>query len=118
VESSRSADTADDLDSEPSGSGGGAFAPGGQEASRRDDCIIKFVAEAMKIPDPLAANLGVITGDLLGIASVMARAVSEVMAQTDDAASAVAETQAIVHDYLRVTKQVDRFFQLQLALRK
>jgi hypothetical protein len=48
----------------------------------------------------------------------MARAVSEVMDQTDDAASAVADTRAIVHDYLRVTKQVDRFTQLLLALRK
>jgi hypothetical protein len=54
---SRSSDTFEDLDSESFVNGGGDSAPGSQQTSRRDDCIIKFVAEAMEVPDPLAANL-------------------------------------------------------------
>ena len=70
-------------------------------------------AQALRRPDPLAANLGVIAGDLMGFAHGLAAAAQAGLA--DGAASAEAR-RSFLHNlevYLKVVRQIDRLAQLE-----
>jgi hypothetical protein len=72
-----------------------------------------FQAEALARTDLLAANLGVLSGDLMGFAHQLAVAVQANLAQ---GATSAAGRKRLFQDtevYLKIVRQIDRLAQLE-----
>jgi hypothetical protein len=75
-----------------------------------------FQAQAARRPDPLAANLGVISGDLMGFAHALAAAVQADLAQGATSAKGHRRFVQDAEVYLKVVRQIDRLAQLERQL--
>jgi hypothetical protein len=70
-----------------------------------------YQAEALRRQDPLAANLGVLSGDLVGLAHGFAELVKEGLAQ-----GPAADRQRLYRDaelHLKYVRQIDRLAQME-----
>jgi hypothetical protein len=75
-----------------------------------------FQARALQRPDPLAANLGVIAGDLMGLAHGLAAGVQANLARGTASAEG---RQRFVQDaelYLKFVRQIGHFAQIERRL--
>jgi len=100
-------------------SDGGENSPAGQErtegrADSRLDRIKRYADAALDKSDDLEANLGLITADLLG----MAFRQQQMVANTSERSAGSPHQQELMRtafdDYLRVTRQIERFMQLEV----
>jgi hypothetical protein len=92
--------------------------PSGMSPTSEDRMALvrAFQREAMKRPDPLAANLGVIAADLMGFAHGLAARVQESLSR---AATSSGGRQQFVQNadlYLKFVRQIDRLAQLERQL--
>jgi hypothetical protein len=83
-------------------------------ADARLDRINRYADAALNKSDDLEANLGLITADLLG----MAFRQQQMLANTSERGAGSPHQQELMRtafdDYLRVTKQIERFMQLEV----
>jgi len=84
--------------------------------NERLELIRKFQADAMKRPDALSANLGVINSDLMRMLSRLSEALEKSMANTEPGADRHFAQQA--ETYLKFVRQIDRLAQLDRQLQK
>jgi hypothetical protein len=70
----------------------------------------------MRRQDPLAANLGVITADLMGFAHALAAAVQGALAREPASAEARRRLGQDAEVYLKLVRQADRLVQLDRQL--
>jgi hypothetical protein len=83
----------------------------------RLDRITEYVSEALAAADPLAANVGVINGDLMHMAYALRQGLAEALQQPPESLLAMSEAMPAMDGFLKVTKQIDRFTQLWMKLR-
>jgi len=84
--------------------------------NERLELIRKFQADAMKRPDALSANLGVINSDLMRMLSRLSEALEKSMTNTEPGADRQFAHQA--ETYLKFVRQVDRLAQIDRQLQK
>jgi hypothetical protein len=83
---------------------------------QRMDLVRAFQVQAMRRQDPLAANLGVISADLMVFAHGLAAAVQDKLAR---APALTDQYRRLVQDaelYLKFVRQIDRLAQIQRQL--
>ena len=88
-------------------------APPGPTQAQRTELVRRLQAEACRRADPLAANLGLMTADLIGMSHGLLAHVQAALAA--DGAGAVADPQfaKTAELSLRVLRQIDRFAHLE-----
>ncbi len=89
---------------------------GAADASERMALVRALQAQAMARPDPLAANLGVITADLIGFAHTLAAAVQAALAREPGPAEGRQQASRDAELYLKFARQIDRLAQLERQL--
>jgi hypothetical protein len=83
--------------------------------AQRQALARSFQAQAARRRDPLAANIGVITGDLMAIAHGVAAAVEVRLADGPGAAEAGRPLAQSIELYLRIVRQLDHNAKLERA---
>ncbi len=83
---------------------------------QRLEMIHRFQAEAMKRADPLAANLGVLSGDLMLFAFRISEAVEPVLTASVTSEGKFGAFAQQAEMYLRVVRQLDRLAQIERQL--
>jgi hypothetical protein len=86
---------------------------GAPTREQRRALVRALQARAAGRPDPLAANLGVITADLIGIAHDLAAAVQADLAQGPGPAEGRQRLARDAELYLKFVRQIDRLAQLE-----
>jgi hypothetical protein len=76
-----------------------------------------YVAQALATIDPLEAHLGLVNTDLLMLAYAMKAKILESMDVSSAAVDVTDQTTRAVDQYLRVSKQIERYAQLEIKLR-
>ncbi len=84
--------------------------------SQRLALVRAYQLQAMARPDPLAANLGTITADLMSFAHALAFQVQTQLAQGTVAEEARRQFAAHMELYLKMLRQSDRLVQLERQL--
>lgn len=78
--------------------------------------VLDYANAAIQKADPLAANLGVVNSGLFIIAARLQGAISAATDPNNPEPADLRMLQPAVDHYLRVTRQIDRFIQLELRL--
>lgn len=78
--------------------------------------VLDYANAAIQKADPLAANLGVVNSGLFIIAARLQDAISAATDPNNPEPADLRMLQPAVDHYLRVTRQIDRFIQLELRL--
>ncbi len=78
--------------------------------------VADYANAAIQKADPLAANLGVVNSGLFIIAARLQDAISAATDPNNPEPADLRMLQPAVDHYLRVTRQIDRFIQLELRL--
>jgi hypothetical protein len=84
--------------------------------SERMALVRAYQQQAMTRPDPLAANLGTIAGDLMRIAHALTPLVQPQMLQGTDSEATRRRVVANLELYLKVVRQSDRLAQIERQL--
>jgi len=84
--------------------------------ARRQALVRAHQAQALQRPDPLAANLGVISGDLMGFAHVLAPAVQADLERTPTSAQSHRRFTHEAELYLKIVRQIDRLARIERQL--
>lgn len=79
--------------------------------------VADYQSGAAARPDPLEANLGLINGGLMRIGLAIDEAVTRALAKTPITIEQLDRMRPTIEMYLRITRQVDRFAQLELKCR-
>jgi len=79
----------------------------------RQRCLREYQDSALKKEDPLSAVLSFMNGDLMQIAFEMKDTIQEVMADEPRTLEGLYKVVPAVDIYLRVTRQIDRFTQVE-----
>jgi hypothetical protein len=82
----------------------------------RLDRLDEFEATGAEKTDPLQALLTFTSADLLNVAFLLGDAVKSTLGTGPVTEESARQGQAVLNDYLRVTRQVDRFTQLELRI--
>jgi hypothetical protein len=85
-------------------------------SQQRQALVLALQNHALQRPDPLAANLGVLTGDLMGIAHSMANALSAAAGPESALGQAGAFALGRIETYLKVVRHIDRLLQVERQL--
>jgi hypothetical protein len=96
----------------------GTGATNDEQSEVRRQKITDYVGESLKKSDLLEANLGAVNGDLMSLASRFRGALEEVLERSPESLAEMAEFMPTIDVYLRVTKQVERYSQLALKLKR
>ena len=91
--------------------GGEALAEGGPTREQRRALVLAYQAEALRRPNPLSANLTMITADLMGLAHGLAESVKEALGP-----GPASGRQRLGRDadlYLKVVGQIGRLVQME-----
>ena len=81
---------------------------------RKNARIDEYEMAALKKYDPLAACLGSLTADLMHISSALGDAIKTTLAAGPNDLESVRRIAAALNDQLRVTRQIERFAQLEV----
>ncbi len=84
----------------------------GRDARRKR--IADYEAAGLAKPDPGDACLAIINTDLIGLASDLADAIKESLTEGQTKADSVRRIEPALNNYLKVTRQVERFMQLEV----
>jgi hypothetical protein len=96
--------------SERASAGGAAQAGAAPDREQRLALVRSYQAQALRRRDPLLANLGALTGDLLGLAHGLAELVREGMARGPAGRQRFCQDAEL---YLRFLRQLDRLASLE-----
>ncbi len=88
--------------------------PNGSPADDRLDCIERYRDGALKKSDLLDANLGLVTSGLLKMAYRQEQLLDQAYEQCADSPRGREVLRLAVDDHLRVTRQLERFLQLEI----
>jgi hypothetical protein len=80
--------------------------------ARREQRILEFREQSLNNDDALAANLGVVNSDLMLFVNHMQGPIEEALAICQDSLAGLEQTRPVLEQFLKVTKQIDRFSQL------
>jgi hypothetical protein len=92
---------------------------GGEESDPTDgrvERILEHVDDSLRLDDPLQATVGAASGDLMLMQYRLRQVLDEVLQQTPDTLTALAEVMPALNTYMKVSQQVDRFIQLSLKI--
>lgn len=97
----------------------GAIEPPACDAENiRQQRIVDYVTESLAKNDLLEANLGAVNGDLMLIAYRLQAVLGDVLQRPPESLVELSELMPAIDGYLRVTKQVERYSQLALKMKR
>jgi hypothetical protein len=88
------------------------------ETERRLKRIREYRRTALAVEDPLRANLGAVNADLLEMATQTKEQWNKTVERATDSRAELVQRRVLVDDFLRLTRQSDRYSQLEIKLRR
>ena len=89
-----------------------------EQATARWDRIHRYTDAALKNPDEFESNLSLVTASLLGIAFRQQQLLECATERCADSPKKLERQRVALDDFLRVTKQIERYMQLELRSRE
>jgi hypothetical protein len=80
---------------------------------QRQSLVRAYQLQAMKRPDPLAANLGVLQADLMQFAHDLAPTIQANLSQAAISSEGRKISFQTIEQYLKIMRQIDRFTQIE-----
>lgn len=80
--------------------------------------VADYQSDAAALPDPLRANLGLMNAGLMRIGQAIDEAVDQALRDGPTTIEQLDRLRPTIEMYLRITRQVDRFAQLELKTRE
>jgi len=91
---------------------------GAEVPDRRGRCLLQLVEETLANRNPLAANLGLVNCDLMRLARTFYDRLSEALARHPDTPEELAQLARAFDQFLKVTKQIERYGQFDIKLQQ
>jgi hypothetical protein len=76
-----------------------------------------FLVQSLGRPDPLRANVGAVSVDLMSLSHMMKQAIDERLRDGNPSIEAMAKVAPALDSYLRLNRQLGRFLDLEKHLR-